>query len=284
MARTKVTLPLAVALIFAVAGAFIAYKWVQSQKSEPGVQDVKVSGDIINVAVAAVQIPWGTKLSVDFIEMRPFLTKSLPATGYFVDPAALAERVLIAPLEQGDIILEARLAPTGVTTGGIAAVITPGNRAIAVKGDKILGLSGMIRPHDRVDVLVTIEHERAGQKEEPITKVVLENILVLAAGKEMQKDEKGKDEAPVDVYTLEVTLDDAERLALASNEGKLHFALRNFLDSDIVLTKGATVGETLESYRSAQVKTVTKKPYVPAPASSYPVDVIRGTERKKVNF
>lgn len=282
MARTRVTLPLAVALFFAVAGAFIAYKWVQSQKSGSGVQAVKVSGDIINVAVAAVQIPWGTKLSVDFVEMRPFLTKSLPAAGYFVDAAALAERVLITPLEPGDIILESRLAPTGVTTGGVAAVITPGNRAIAVKGDKIVGLSGMIRPHDRVDVLVTIEHEKAGQKEEPITKIVLENILVLAAGTEMQKDEKGKGESPVDVYTLEVTPDDGERLALASNEGKLHFALRNSLDSEIVLTKGATVGDTLESYSSPQVKSVAKKPYVPA--SSYPVDVIRGTERNKVNF
>jgi pilus assembly protein CpaB len=214
--------------------------------------------------------------------MRPFLKKSLPTAGYFVDPAALADRVLIAPLEQGDIILESRLAPTGVTTGGIAAVITPGNRAIAVKGDKIVGLSGMIKPHDRVDVLVTIENKKGGKGKQKITKIVLENILVLAAGTQMQKDGKNKDEAPFDVYTLEVTPDDGERLALASNEGKLHFALRNQLDSEIVLTRGATVGETLESYRSTEVKSVTKRPYVRA--SSYPVDVIRGTQRKKVNF
>ncbi len=280
MARTKVALPLVVALIFAIAGAVIAYKWAQSQKMVPGAQKVSVSGDIVNVAVAAVQIPWGTELSVDFIEMRDFLRKSLPA-GYFTDPLALSERVSITPLSKGDIILESRLAPIGITAGGVSAVITPGNRAIAVKGDKVVGLSGMIKPGNRVDVLVTIESNNSGRrKNEPITKVVLENILVLAAGTQMDKGDGG--EAPVDVYTLEVSPDDAERLALASNEGTLHFALRSVLDSEIVLTKGATITDTLESYRSPKVKSVTTRSY--NRPSAYKVDVIRGTSRKKVNF
>jgi pilus assembly protein CpaB len=281
MARTKVALPLVVALIFAIGGAVIAYKWAQSQKNDPNAPKVSVSGDIVNVAVAAAQIPWGTKLAVDFIEMRDFLRKSLPA-GYFTDPLALSERVSIAPFAAGDIILESRLAPIGITTGGVSAVLTPGNRAIAVKGDKVVGLSGMIKPQDRVDVLVTIETNNSGrQKNEPITKVVLENILVLAAGTQMDKGEEGG-EAPVDVYTLEVTPDDAERLALASNEGTLHFALRSALDSEIVLTKGATITDTLEAYRSPKVKSVTRRPQ--SRSSSYKVDVIRGTSRKKVNF
>jgi pilus assembly protein CpaB len=279
MARTKVALPLVVALVFALAGSVIAYKWVQSQNMVSGSEKTSISGDFVKVAVAAVQIPWGTKLSVDFVQMRTFLVESLPA-GSFTDPQALAERVLITPMDAGDIILESKLAPTGVTSGGISAVIAPGNRAIAVKGDKIVGLAGLIKPMDRVDVLVTIDKDRGGRKDDPVTKIVLENILVLAAGTQMQKDEKG--ESPVDVYTLEVSPDDAERLALASNEGKLHFALRNALDSEIVLTKGATVNNTLESYRSASVKSVTKKKY--ARSRSYPVDIIRGTSRKKVNF
>ena len=76
MARTKVALPLVVALIFAIAGAVIAYKWAQSQKMVTGAQKVSVSGDIVNVAVAAEQIPWGTKLSVLGKEEKPWL-KSL---------------------------------------------------------------------------------------------------------------------------------------------------------------------------------------------------------------
>jgi len=281
MARIKVVVPIMVALVFAVGGAFIAYSWAQSLKADSGARKASLKGDIVNVAVAAAQIPWGEQLSVDAIEMRAFLKKSLPA-GYFTDKKSLENRVLVIPLEAGDVILESRLAPTEVTSGGIAAVITPGNRAIAVKGDKVVGLAGLIKPHDRVDVLVSIERDSGGQKGNPITKVVLENILVLAAGTQVQKGENGANGekgAPVDVYTLEVTPDDAERLALASNEGRLHFALRSALDSEIVLTKGATVKDTLASYRSRKA---SPRPYVRT--SSFNVEVIHGTSRKKVNF
>ena len=281
MAQTKVVLPFAVALFFAVVGAFMAYNWVQSQRPAAEAQRASDSGDIMTVAVAAATIPWGTQLSTETIEMKAFLKKSLPAAGYFTDPAALFNRVAITPLEPGDIILESRLAPTGVTTGGVAAVVTPGNRAIAVKGDKVVGLAGLIRPRDRVDVLVTINNGDAGSAAQQVTKVVLENILVLAAGAQMQKGDKGG-ESPVDVYTLEVTPDDGEKLALASNEGKLHFALRNITDNEIVLTRGATVADTLESYRDSNAGP-TAQP-LEVSAGNYSVEVIRGTSRDNVDF
>jgi len=276
MARTRVFLPIAVALVFAVAGAFIAYKWAQSQRPAAR-RTADVSGDVVNVAVAAAQIPWGAQLSTENIQMKAFLSKSLPA-GCFTDPAALKDRVAIAPLDVGDIIVESRLAPVGAA-GGIAAVVTPGNRAVAVRGDKVVGLAGLIRPRDRVDVLVTIE-TRDGAEKGPVTKIVLENILVLAAGPQMQKGDKG--ESPVDVYTLEVPPDDGEKLALASNEGKLHFALRNTTDSEIVLTRGATVVETLDSYRARS--TAPDARTLDAPAGYYSVEVIRGTSRANVDF
>ena len=279
MARTKVALPLLVALIFAVGGAVIAYKWAQSQRPAAVAQRASVSGDIINVAVAAAAIPWGTKLSTETIQMKAFLRESLPV-GYFTDPAVLSARVSITQLEVGDIILESRLAPVGVTSGGIAAVVTPGSRAIAVKGDKVVGLSGLIKPRDRVDVLVTIKSPGNGGKAEQVTKVVLENILVLAAGPQMQKAEKG--ESPGDVYTLEVMPEEAERLALAANEGVLHFALRNTLDSVIVLTRGATVAETLNSYRTLVASPAVQEPDFQA--GYYSVEIIRGTSRTNVDF
>jgi len=279
MARTRVFLPVAVALVFALVGAFIAYKWAQSQRPAAQQRTADASGDVVNVAVAAAQIPWGAKLSTENIQMKAFLSKSLPATGYFTDPAVLSGRVAIASLETGDIIVESRLAPVGAT-GGIAAVVTPGNRAIAVKGDKVVGLAGLIRPRDRVDVLVTIETRDGAEKKGPVTKIVLENILVLAAGPQMQKGDKG--ESPVDVYTLEVTPDDGEKLALASNEGKLHFALRNTTDSEIVLTRGATVVETLDSYRARSTAPDARP--LEAPAGYYSVEVIRGTSRANVDF
>ena len=110
---------------------------------------------------------------------------------------------------------------------------------------------------------------------------MLENILVLAAGPQMQKADKG--ESPVDVYTLEVTPEDGEKLALASNEGKLHFALRNVIDNEIVLTRGATVADTLESYRGS-ASPAAQPLEVSAGADYYSVEVIRGTSRDKVDF
>jgi pilus assembly protein CpaB len=284
MARIKVVVPIAIALVFAFAGALIAFNWAQSLKADPGARKASVQGDVVEVAVAASQVPWGTKLSVDDIEMRGFLKKSLPE-GFFTEKAELANRVLVIPLEAGDIILESRLAPTEVTSGGIAAVITPGNRAVAVKGDKVVGLAGLIKPHDRVDVLVTLDNDNGRQGGDPVTKVVLENILVLAAGTQIQKGGKGKKgeaaEAPVDVYTLEVTPEEGERLALASHEGRLHFALRSALDSEIVLTKGATVRTTLASYRYRTAKGAVKSS---VGSSSFPVETIHGTSRTRVNF
>ena len=278
MARSKVFLPLLVALVFAFFGGFIAYKWALAQKAVPSAPQAALTTDVVNVAVAAADIPWGTKLCSENIQMNSFLKKSLPA-GYFTDASALAGRVLSTPVKQWDIILEARLAPTSITTGGVTAIITPGKRAIAVRGDKIVGLAGLIKPNDRVDVLVTLENREDKQQ---TTKVVLENIPVLAAGAQMQKNDRGE-ALPVDVYTLEVTPEDGEKLALAANEGKLQFALRSVIDGETVLTSGATVSDTLDSYLARTTASpLAKKEDVQAKAVS--VEIIRGTVRENVKF
>jgi pilus assembly protein CpaB len=166
--------------------------------------------------------------------------------------------------------LETKLAPTSVSTGGVSAVVTPGKRAIAVKGDKVLGISGFIKPGNRVDVLVTLKH---GKQE--TTKIVLENVLVLATGKEIQENDKGNP-SPVDVYTMEVTPEEGEKLTLAASKGKLQFALRNVTDAEIVLTKGATINKTLSSFRPPVPPKVRR--------SRAKVQVIKGTKTEKVRF
>ena len=102
---------------------------------------------------------------------------------------------------------------------------------------------------------------------------------------------------PVDVYTLEVTPEQAEKLALASTEGKLQFALRNMTDAEDVKTPGVTIAQILGSTdgakremaappaESAPVKTVEKPPVAKkktwAPRKSVSVEVIKGTELTK---
>ncbi len=139
MVTWRTIVPIIAAIIIALAGSVITYQWIKGQKI------VKVESKAISIAVAVIDMPWGTQLKKDKIKLIPFLEESIPS-GYFTDPASLEGRVLINPLKQGEPILEYRLAPTSVTTGGISAVLKIGKRALAVKGDKIIGLSGLIRP------------------------------------------------------------------------------------------------------------------------------------------
>jgi len=242
MGRGKAFIPIILALFVATGGSAFLYRWLQV-KSAPAAE-VKVEAQAVRVVVAAADLNWGTKLSEEMLKAVPFLKESLPR-GFVSDPKLLEGRVLIAALKQQDPVLESRLAPKDVTVGGVSAVIKKGMRAVAVKGDKVIGISGFIQPGSRVDVLVTMKDPATKQE---ITKMVLSNVLVLATGTEIEEKNDGKPQ-PVDVYTLEVDPEQGERLALAATKGKLQFALRNVTDQETVLTKGATVAQTLRSLR-----------------------------------
>jgi len=167
-----------------------------------------------------------------------------------------------------------------------------------VKGDKVIGLSGFILPGNFVDVLVTVTDPATKSR---ITKTVLERIPVLATGTEIEEDDKG-DTAPVDVYTLEVTPEQAEKLALAATEGRIQFALRNVTDTEAVLTRGATIPETLGALRAPEPspapKAVKKKPRVRRTTTSvrktttppkpkkrfFTVEIIQGDKLSKQEF
>jgi pilus assembly protein CpaB len=273
MGKWRAILPIAMAVLIAFFGSIFLYKWLQSQT---GTKIIKSEVASVPVCVAAVDLAWGSKLQKEMIKTVPFLKESLP-TGYFSDPADLKDRIVISPMIPNEPIVERRLASSDVKMGGVSAVIKPGKRAIAVKGDKVIGISGFIKPSDRVDVLVTLTDPK-NKKE--ITKMVLENILVLATGTEIQENGKNGT-APVDVYTLELTPEECERLSLAAAKGKLQFALRNQMDLEPVVTEGVTISQALDSLRGpAPVvkKTPDQKPrrrYKPRAVS---VQVIKGSE------
>ena len=242
MGKLKAFIPIILALIVATGGSLFLYKWLQAKTAPAAVMQVEAQA--VPVVVAAVDLAWGTKLKKEMLKTVPFLKESLPA-GYQSDSNALEGRVVIAALKEREPVLESRLAPKEVTVGGVSAVIKAGMRAVAVKGDKVIGISGFIQPGNRVDVLVTMKDPNTKNE---ITKMVLSNVLVLATGTEIEEKRDGKPN-PVDVYTLEVDPEQAERLALAAAEGKLQFALRNATDTETVLTQGATIAQTLRSLR-----------------------------------
>ena len=295
MGKWKAFIPIVLALVIAAGGSLFLYRWLQI-KTQPK-ETVKVESQAVPVAVAAVNIPWGTKLKRDMIKTVPYLTESLP-TGYSSDRGKLEGRVAIAALKQNEAITEAKLAPTSVEVGGVSAIVKPGRRAVAVKGDKVIGLSGFILPGNSVDVLVTLTDPRTKSE---VTKTVLEKIPVLATGTEIQENDKG-DPAPVDVYTLEVTPEQAEKLALAATQGKIQFALRNVTDKEPVLTRGATIPQTLSSLRAPEPspapKAVKKKTRVRRKTTSvrktmappkpkkrfFTIEIIKGDKVSKQEF
>jgi pilus assembly protein CpaB len=279
MGKYKAIIPIALALVIAASGSMFLYKWLERQSTLTEV--VKTETEAVPVAVAAVNLPWGTKLKRDMLRTVPFTRESIPE-GYSSKLDRLEGRVLISPLKKNEPVTEFKLAPDSVTTGGVSAIVKPGKRAIAVKGDKVIGLSGLIVPGNRVDVLVTLTHPKTKME---VTKIVLENILVLATGTEIQKNGKG-DPAPVDVYTLEVTPEEGEKLALAATEGRLHFALRNVTDAETVLTNGATIPQTLESFSGAHPKpgaSAKTRKWRPRRAT-VTVEIIKGAKVSKKKF
>jgi pilus assembly protein CpaB len=241
MGKFRPVIFLGAAVIIALITTYLIYNSIQKRA---GVAKVPIL-ETQPIAVATVDLNWGTVVVQEMVKMEPFLKSSLPA-GAYTDMNSLVGRVVISSIRAKEPFLESRLAPQSLKTGGVAAVIGSNKRAVAVRVDKVIGVAGFVKPGNRVDVLVTMSK---GKSAEPITKIVLENMLVLAAGPEVQIV-KGKEQqaAPVDVITLEVTPEEAEKLALAATEGKLQLALRGLTDTEEVLTQGTSIPALLASY------------------------------------
>lgn len=286
MAKIKLV-PIVLIAVVAIGIAFVVALAVYSKLKEKTPVIVK-SGDggILKIAVAERDVPWGTVIDKSMVKMVPYLKKSLPS-GCFSDLDALEGRTLVYPVKTGEPIFESRLAPVSVTTGGVAAVITPKKRAMSVKINSVIGISGFIYPNHRVDVLVTIK-PKTGKTGGTITKVVLENILVLAVGTSLgEGDKKDKSKHGASVITLEVTPEEGEQLALATNKGTIQLALRNFVDTEEVITRGSTPDTLLASYSPRYVPEETKETKAtskPVVRQMYDVTVIKGTSVSKVTF
>lgn len=274
------------ALLIAFIIAFITYnKLLKKPEAEPKAFLAKPEP----VAVAIVDLSWGTKLSEQMIKIVPFLKESLPS-GYFSDPSDLAGRTVLYPIKVDEPIFESSLAPTTLEGGGIAAIVRTKKRAMAVKIDKIIGVAGFLNPGNRVDVLVTLKVKTTVQgkqgKEKNVTystsKTVLENILVIATGPSLDPGAEPDKPRQVTVATLEVTPEESEKLALAMNEGTISLVLRNYVDTEDVATKGETISSLLASYRKRFETQWAQKEE--AGQKIFSIELITGNNVSKVEF
>ena len=271
-------------IIVALLAGAIAFGWLQKRTTAQ-----TQAAATQPVVVAAINLKWGKVLDTMQVKTVPFRKGSL-SQGYFSQVSEVAGRTLLYPVNEGEPLFESQLAPTSVKGGGVSALISLNKRAMAVKVDKVIGVSGYINPGNRVDVLVTI-NQQVGEKQSPVTKTVLENVLVLTVGFEVEKTGKQEKPTTVDVITVEVTSEQGEKLALAATEGKVVLALRNPSDMGEVVTKGATVPALLTSLgapapvrRSAPVCARTAARPVDAPKPMFVVQGIKGTTVSEYTF
>ena len=201
------------------------------------------------VVVANRDIPEGQQLERRDLETAVWPAASVPA-GAFASGDSLVGRVTRVSVFTGEPIVPGRLAPVG-TSAGIEVKITPGKRAMAIRIDEVAGMAGLIAPNSRVDIMVSMRDESSGsQSGKRVAKLFMENMRVLSVGTQVYRDESGKPIRAASA-TLEVTPEEAERLAIAVGTGAIQLVLRGYGDPDSIKTRGATSSDVLSQLRTA---------------------------------
>jgi pilus assembly protein CpaB len=254
--------------------AFAAAAGLAWIKSRP--QPAPAPVELARLVVAKGFIGPATRLSPDQLRVEEWRPESVPK-GASPRPEMLEGRVTAYAFTEGEPIVEKKLAPKG-TSPGLTALLPPHKRAMTVKVDEASGVAGFVVPDNRVDVVVTVD--KGDFSKNPMSKVVFQNLKVLGVGQRIEHRPGDKPQV-VPTVTLEVTPEEGERLALASQEGRISLVLRSQDDARIVETRGAIASRMFGSL-SRQEETRPPPP-TRAPARRT-VDVIRGLQREPIGF
>lgn len=275
---------LLVLLVAVIAGGAASYG-VYSAVSRMGVREVEVAS--VQAVVAARPIPVGTFVTKDHVKLVAWPARS-PVPGSFGSIDAVVNRGAVAPIAENEPLTETKLAAAG-SGAGLPPTIPEGMRAISVRTNDVIGVAGFVVPGTRVDVVVTVRG--SGAQQEGMARVVVSNVQVLTAGTRYDQEKATKDGAPIPatVVTLLVTPDQAERIALAGNEGQITLTLRNPLDVVPTETPGVKMAGLLGSPSAApvpqepapgrRVVRPAKAPEPPPPPKIYTVEAIRAAKR-----
>jgi pilus assembly protein CpaB len=264
--------------------------------------------DLNNVVVAKTEIPLGAKITAEQLALAPIPNGSAPE-GVFRKLEEAVGRVAVTPIGVREPITNIKLAPAGVGAG-LQAVIPEGYRALTVKVDDIVGVSGFVMPGSYVDVVaVIIPVAATAAAQGPISKIVLQNIKVLASGAKIDSPQDQRQPTDVKAVTLLVTPEQAEKLVLAANEGKLQLVMRNYSDQEDTQTAGANKATLLSGqsyvpqpeppsekaeaskpianhapkFRRASVALAAEKPAAP-PVQRNSIELIEGPKRRDVEI
>lgn len=243
MTRTTRTLVVvAVATITAGIAAFAVYNAIRNIP----VREVEIATTYY--AVAAKNLPTGSRLKETDVKLTAWPSKS-PVAGGFTKVTDVVNRGLISSVVENEPLTESKLAP--IESGaGLPPTIPEGMRAMSVRVDEVIGVAGFVVPGTKVDVVVTVRS--APSNSQAMSRIVLSDVLVLTAGTRLDQ-EQAKDGQPQrsTVVTLALLPPDAEKVALASSEGRISLALRNPLDTTPTQTNGVQVAALMSGSSGA---------------------------------
>jgi pilus assembly protein CpaB len=268
MTRIRIFIVLAVAIGLGGTFAVATYRYIQNVPTR------EVRLPTTPVVVAAANLPLGTELRRDDLRVIAWPADAIPE-GSFKDPQELVGRGLIQSVTQNETVLPGKLAPVGAGAG-LPPIIPEGMRALSVRVNDVIGVAGYVLPGTRVDVLATVSPTNSPG--DMTSKVVLTNVVVLAAGTRIEQDGENNKPVSVSVVTLQVSPMEAESLTLASTEGKIQLALRNPLDKTAPATPGIRPAVLL-GYTAPRSITPRAAAGSPAPPPPPTVEIIRGDRR-----
>jgi pilus assembly protein CpaB len=261
---------LLIAIVIGALTSAMVYRYLRSQQAAIEAARTATTAATVDVIVANATIPIGSRIEAKQLKVVRWPAGDEPE-GTFHTPESVAGNIARTTIEKNEPLIQSQLVNQQV--GLLPLLITDGMRGMSVKVDSVTGVSGFITPSSRVDVLVSGTPEGGAEQ---MSKVVLQNVRVLATGTSIEH----LDNKPVEVptVTLLVSPQDAEKLTIATRQEPVRLALRNFHDEESVQTSGVTTRALFGQER----RPPPPPPAVPVvarrhePSPRYSVEVILG--------
>ena len=254
------------ALVFGMLAIFTAKSYLNRQVERSRAEQEA------DVVIALTEVPLGTTISDSQVKVVPYQRDLVPE-GALTKKEEVVGRVTVTDLSPKSPVLSRQLAAAG-SPAGLVGVLPVGMRAVSVRVDEASSVAGFVLAGSFVDVIVIIQPSYSDAK--PVSKVILQNVRVLANGQQMQTRTDGK-ATLTNTVTLEVTPAQAEKLKLAESEGKLQLSIRNSTDQVAERTGGATRADVLndEALELRARKGARSDVARPAPAAAAPLPPIQ---------
>ncbi len=275
MRSRRLIIVLLLALASGLAAGWLALNYLRQPNSPINTS----APSAVEVVVASRDLPAGHVLDVADIKVAQWPGGAVPV-GYSSSVEEVLGRGLIQRVAMNEPLLPAKIA-LKEAGGGLPIMIPEGMRAVSIRVDEVIQVAGFVGPGTRVDVLVTLEGEN---QPDPITKIVLQNMMVLTSGQIVERSPNGE---PVlsTVVTFLTSPEDAEKLVMTATKGRIQLALRNTLDLDSLTTEGVRLGSLIPSQRRATApRTVARTQPQPAASRARTIEVFRGPDREEENI